>query len=406
MLALSSVTFLKKMDIPAQTNVFGDNKSIYNLELDKPMIMVVDDEESVRCTIELILEDEGYQVELCPTGKEAIEKLNNNISAIVLDINMPDLTGLQVFEKVKAKNPYVPIIFHTGEAAKKDRRDIRKQLRPHAYVLKGSDPEQLLDTVASAVESYRNILKNIRYNDELYKRNKEIDELNKCLEEKVKRQVDEIQRINRLKRYFSPHVVDTVISKGGEISLGTSRKLLTIFFSDIRGFTAMSESLEPEDTGNLLNEYLSEMTKVVFEYGGTIDKFMGDGILAFFGDQMGCKDHAENAVKTAIEMMDKVNSLQPKWEEVGCNLNISIGISTGYVTVGNIGSKERMEYTVIGKNVNLAQRLQSEADIGQILISQRTFGLVKNIFEMERLQNITLKGIQNPVIAYSVRGMK
>ncbi len=139
-------------------------------ERDKPKVMVVDDEDSVLKTTELILEEEGYQVELCPTGKEAIGKLNNDINAVVLDINMPDLTGLQVFKEIKVKNPYVPIIFHTGVTTKKeDRRDIRRQFRPHAYVLKGSDPEQLLDTVASAVESYRNILKNVKFTEELYK---------------------------------------------------------------------------------------------------------------------------------------------------------------------------------------------------------------------------------------------
>jgi response regulator RpfG family c-di-GMP phosphodiesterase len=139
-------------------------------ERDKPIVMVVDDDDSVLITIELILEEEGYQVELCSTGKEAIDKLNKNVNAVVLDINMPDLTGLQVFKEIKAKNPYVPIIFHTGDVTcREDRRDIRRQFRPHAYVLKGSDPEQLLDTVASAVESYGNILKSIKFSEELYK---------------------------------------------------------------------------------------------------------------------------------------------------------------------------------------------------------------------------------------------
>lgn len=137
---------------------------------------------------------------------------------------------------------------------------------------------------------------------------------NKYLEKKVKEQVDEIQRINKLKRYLSPQIVDTVISKGNDICLENSRKLLTIFFSDIRGFTTMTENLEPEDTVNLLNEYFSEMTKLVFKHGGTIDKFMGDGLLAFYGDPLECKDHAEKAVQTAIEMKDVVKLLQSRWK--------------------------------------------------------------------------------------------
>ena len=221
--------------------------------------------------------------------------------------------------------------------------------------------------MASAVESYESILENFRFNEELCMRNEEIDELNKDLGKKVKEQVDEIQRINKLKRYFSPQIVDAVVSKENDICLENSRKLLTIFFSDIRGFTTMTENLESEDTVNLLNEYFSEMTKLVFKHGGTIDKFMGDGLLAFYGDPLECKDHAEKAVRTAIEMKEVVYSLQSKWKHMNCELHVSVGICTGYVTVGNIGSEERMEYTVIGNHVNLAQRLQSEAD--QILVN-------------------------------------
>lgn len=137
---------------------------------DKPKVMVVDDDESILKTTELILKEEGYQAEPCLTGEEAIDKTNNDIHAVVLDINMPGLTGLQVFKKIKAKNPYVPIIFHTGSAAiREERTNLRRQFRPHAYVQKGGDPEQLLDTVVSAVESYANILRNVKISEDLYR---------------------------------------------------------------------------------------------------------------------------------------------------------------------------------------------------------------------------------------------
>ncbi|ODS32731.1 MAG: two-component response regulator [Candidatus Scalindua rubra] len=164
---ISETLFLKTVN---NLNNSKSDMDVNSYEQDKPKVMVIDDEDSVLKTTELILEDEGYQVELCTTGKEAINKLNNDINAVVLDINMPDLSGLQVFEKIKAKNPYVPIIFHTGSVTHKDdRRDIRRQFRPHAYIVKGSDPEQLLDTVVSAVESYGNILRNVKLSEELYK---------------------------------------------------------------------------------------------------------------------------------------------------------------------------------------------------------------------------------------------
>lgn len=165
----------------------------------------------------------------------------------------------------------------------------------------------------------------------------------------------------------------------------------------------MTESLEPEDTVHLLNEYFSEeMTKLIFKHGGTIDKFMGDGILAFYGDPLECEDHAEKAVRTAIEMKDVVKLLPSKWKDLNCDLNMRVGICTGYVTVGNMGSKERMEYTVIGNHVNLAQRLQSEAEADQILVNQRTFSMVKDTFETEIIPDITLKGVNKSVVAYKI----
>jgi len=168
----------------------------------------------------------------------------------------------------------------------------------------------------------------------------------------------------------------------------------------------MTENLEPEDTVNLLNEYFSEMTKLVFKHGGTIDKFMGDGLLAFYGDPLECKDHAEKAVRTAIEMKNVVKLLQSRWKYMNCELHMNVGICTGYVTVGNIGSKERMEYTVIGNHVNLAQRLQSEAEADQILVNQRTFSMVKDTFETEIIPDITLKGINKSVVAYKILGIR
>ncbi len=141
---------------------------VNSYEQENAKVIVIDDDDSVLKTTTLILEEEGYQIEAFPTGKEAIDKFNNNIHAVVLDINMPGLTGLQVFKKIKLKNPYVPIIFHTGTTARqKERRDLRRQFRPHAYVQKG-DPEQLMDTVVSAVESYGNILRNVKLSESLY----------------------------------------------------------------------------------------------------------------------------------------------------------------------------------------------------------------------------------------------
>ncbi|GAN33443.1 MAG: adenylate/guanylate cyclase domain-containing response regulator [Candidatus Brocadia sp. AMX2] len=369
---------------------------------DKICIMLVDDDLSMLQTTAAVLEEEGYNVLACSAGKEAIDEFHDAVFAMVLDINMPDISGLEVFEIIKSRNRYVPIIFHTGYDEREKRIDIRRHFRPHAYVVKGSDPEQLLDTVAGAVESYKSIRENIVLNETLRERNKLIEEFNRSLEDKVKRQVEEIQRTSRLKRYVSPQIAESIVSSGSDKYLMNARKLLTICFSDLKGFTEASESMEPEDTIKLLNEYFTEMTKIIFQYGGTLDKFIGDGILVFFGDPIMYENHAERAVRMAIDMREKVRDLRNHWLEMGCNIDIYFGINTGYATVGNIGSAIQMNYTVIGHQVNIAHRLQMEARPGQILVTARTLSEIKDIVETEEIRQVKLKGIHKPVDVYNV----
>ena len=369
----------------------------------KTRIMLVDDDTSILQTTATILEEEGYDVLTCSGGKEAIDKFNDSVFGVILDINMPDMSGLDVFEIIKSKNQYVPIIFHTGYDEREKRIDIRKHFRPHAYVVKGSDPEQLLDTVAGAVESYKNIVENVKLNETLRERNKLIEEFNHSLEDKVTKQVEEIQRTSRLKRYVSPQIAESIISNGSDKYLINARKLLTICFADLKGFTEASESMEPEDTINLLNEYFTEMTKIIFTYEGTLDKFIGDGILVFFGDPIYFDDHAERAVRMALDMRNKTQALRKHWLDHGCNIDISFGINTGYATVGNIGSATQLSYTVIGHQVNIAHRLQLEAKAGQILIAPRTLNEMKNIKpETEEIKNVKLKGVNKPINVYNV----
>ncbi len=182
---------------------------------------------------------------------------------------------------------------------------------------------------------------------------------------------------------------------------------MTIFFSDIRGFTPMSESLGPEEVVHILNEYFSAMASIIFKYEGTLDKFMGDAIMAIYGAPIDMPDHAERAVFTAVEMNEKMKELQAKWKREGKkDVNIGIGINTGEVIMGNIGSNERMEYTAIGDNVNLTQRLESVAEKGQILISATTYERVKDKINATMLDPIKVKGKTEKVLAYSVLGMK
>ena len=377
-----------------------------NIPYNNVYVMLVDDDNSMLQTTTILLEEEGYKVLAYNSGKEAIDKFNDTVFVVILDITMPEMSGLEVFEIIKSKNQYIPIIFHTGLDQKEKRTDIRRHFRPHAYVVKGSDPEQLLDTVAGAVESYKNILENVKLNETLRERNKLIEEFNRTLEEKVKKQVEEIQKTSRLKRYVSPRIAESIISNGSDKYLTTARKLLTVCFADLKGFTSASENMEPEDTVNLLNEFFTEMTSIIFKYGGTLDKFIGDGILVFFGDPIHYTDHNERSVRMAIDMRERVQSLRKHWLEKGCNIDICMGINTGYVTVGNFGSVAQMNYTVIGHQVNIAHRLQLEAKAGQILTTKQALTGLQHIIAAEEIKNVRLKGINKPMDVYNVIGYK
>jgi farnesyl-diphosphate farnesyltransferase len=237
---------------------------------------------------------------------------------------------------------------------------------------------------------------------ELDKAKEDLLSLNRDLTERVDKQVEELSKYNELRRYLSPHITERILSNGSEFNTISHRKLMTVFFSDIRGFSDLTDSLEPEEISFLLNNYLWEMTKLIHKYEGTLDKIMGDGIMVFFGDPVSIPDHAQRAVLLAIDMQRKADQLKSEWLSYGYDLNIGIGINTGYMTVGNIGSEFHKDYTVIGNQVNVAARLESMAKSGEILISKRTYSKVKDIATFEKAGTLNLKGIHSPVETYRV----
>ena len=218
------------------------------------------------------------------------------------------------------------------------------------------------------------------------------------------------QLAKRLAQYLSPQIYETIFSGKSIEEDSYSRKNLTIFFSDIVQFTDMSDSLEPEKLATVINSYLSEMTQVALDCGGTIDKFIGDAILVFFGDpeSRGEKQDALAGVDTALKMQERIKELQGYWKKNGVTngLNVRMGVTTGYCTVGNFGSSQRMDYTVLGKPVNLAARLESLAEAGQILISDATYALIEQQVDCKFVDEIQPKGFARAVNVYSVQEFK
>jgi class 3 adenylate cyclase len=238
--------------------------------------------------------------------------------------------------------------------------------------------------------------------NELRKAKEDLLSLNRGLEKKVDDQVKELKRYNELRRYLSPKITDRILLNDKDFANVSRRKFMSILFVDIRGFSNLTDSVEPDEIILLLNNYLSEMTKLIYRYDGTLDKIIGDGLMVFFGDPVPVPDHAQKAVLLAIDMQQKINQLKDEWLSYGHDLNIGVGINTGYMTVGNIGSKFHKDYTVIGRQVNVASRLESMAKPGEILISERTYERVKNKADFKKMGPYRLKGISSPIIIYSV----
>ncbi|MBM7060813.1 adenylate cyclase [Pseudomonas sp. UL073] len=223
----------------------------------------------------------------------------------------------------------------------------------------------------------------------------------------IKQEQEKAARLARnLAKYLSPQVWEMIFSGKKHVRLETQRKKLTVFFSDIKGFTELSEELEAEALTDLLNNYLTEMSKIALKYGGTIDKFVGDSVMVFFGDPntQGAKKDAVNAVAMAVAMRKHMKVLRQQWRAQGITkpLEIRMGVNTGYCTVGNFGADTRMDYTIIGREVNLASRLESNAEAGEILISHETYSLIKDVIMCRDKGQITVKGFSRPVQIYHV----
>jgi adenylate cyclase len=207
-------------------------------------------------------------------------------------------------------------------------------------------------------------------------------------------------------RFVAQSVVDELLQSGEDVKLGGSRKDITLIFVDIRGFTPMSERLEPEQVIQVLNEYLDVCTRAIFKFNGTLDKFMGDGVMAMFGAPISFDNHPEMAVRSALEMKSQADILEQKLiKNYGIGVKFGLGINSGPAVVGNIGSEGlRLDYTAIGDTVNLSARLESNAKPGQILISENTYARVKDLFQIEPVGEIKVKGKEKPVMVYEVMG--
>ena len=230
-------------------------------------------------------------------------------------------------------------------------------------------------------------------------------ELNRTLEERVAAQVGELERLGRLRRFLSPQLADLVVTSGDETFLESHRREIAVVFGDLRGFTAFSETGEPEDVMGVLAEYHAVVGEQVFRFDGTLEGYRGDGVMVFFNDPLPCPDATLRAVALAVAMRDAVGELAEGWHRRGHDLRFGLGVARGYATLGRIGIDARSEYTAIGSVVNLAARLCAEAAGGQILVSQAVYATTEGRVDAVPVADLALKGFSRPVRAFEVQGL-
>jgi class 3 adenylate cyclase len=245
-------------------------------------------------------------------------------------------------------------------------------------------------------------IENARLLKELRERTDEVEKLNQQLEQRVADQVGEIERMGRLRRFLPPQVADLIVASGTERQLESHRSEITALFCDLRGFTGFSESADPEDVMALLRAYHAAIGEIVIKYGGTLERYAGDGVMVIFNDPVPVENPALQAVHMALEMRGAIGALTDKWRRLGHDIGFGIGIAHGFATLGTIGFEGRFDYAAIGTVSNVASRLCDEAKPGQILISPRVLMAVEEAVTVEPVGEFALKGIRRPLAAYNV----
>lgn len=365
-------------------------------------VLVVDDDPVIRSMLTASLEASGHEVTTAKDGSEALELVRaEGFDVILLDVLMPGMNGDQVLEHLKddPKLRHVPVVMVTslddvGSAV----RCI--ELGADDYLPKPIDPVLLGARINAG-------LMKKRLHDLQLEHVEEVDRLNRRLEARVEEQMAELVRTGELKRFMPQQIAEGLMA--GQLSAddGFERRKITLLFADMVGFTDLSDKLEPEDLAEVLNEYLREMTAVAVSQGGTLDNYIGDGLMVLFGapKQVDESVQAWSALRTAFGMQERVEELSTAMRARGipADLTVRVGVNTGHCTVGVLGSDIMRAYKAVGFAVNVAARLQSEAEPGTVLVGFRTYALVKDRVVAEQRVPLMLKGAARPVEAWEIR---
>jgi class 3 adenylate cyclase len=365
-----------------------------------PTILVVDDTPQNVRLLDAILTPRGYTVVGAASGQQALELIAAQPpDLILLDIMMPGMDGHEVCRRLRTdpRTALLPVVMVTASG---DQNKV-KALESGAddFIPKPVNQTELLARV-------RSLLRIKAYYDTIQRQAAELAAWNQTLEQRVQEQLTRLERADRLKQFLPSQVAEQIVSTGDEALLESHRRYIAVVFCDLRGFTAFSETAEPEEVMGLLQEYHAAVGGLIADYGGTVEHFAGDGLMVFFNDPQECPEPAAQAVRLAAALRDRMRSVSEQWREGGYELGFGVGVAAGHATLGCIGFAGRFHYGAIGGTVNLAARLCDEARDGQVLIDARTRLNLRDLVEVEPLPELTLKGFSRPVRAFSVRSVR
>ena len=352
-------------------------------------ILVVDDvAENVRL-LEAVLEAHGYETVSATDGENALElAVSAKPDLVLLDVLMPQPDGYAVCTRLREQEEtaVLPVIMLTASEGSEKTKAI--EAGADDFIPKPFNREELLTRI-------RSLLRIKRYHDT-------IKELNRTLEERVQTQVEELERLRRLRRFLSPQLADAIVSSGDESILSSHRRLVAMFFADLRGWTSFVDAVEPEELIRVLGEFHETIGRLVKRFDATVGFIEGDGVQLFFNDPFEIPDAPLRAVQLGCALREEMTALTPRWRKRGYDLDFGAGIALGYATCGEIGFEGRSDYAAIGVVTNLASRLADEATGGQVLITQRLYAEVEADVDVEPVGEVTLKGFQRPVAAFDV----
>ena len=364
-------------------------------------ILVVDDTPmNVKLLVDL-LSFHHYDLMTAASGPEALEQLaKHHPDLILLDVVMPGMSGYDVCRKVREniETEMLPIIMITALDPAHERI---KGIEAGAddFLCKPINQPELLARV-------RSLLRVKELHDTVQRQAIQLAEWNRSLEQRVQEQVGQLDRLSRLKRFFSPQLAELILKVGAEDPLKSHRREVTVVFVDLRGFTSFAETAEPEEVMAVLRDYHGVMGQQIVGYEGTLERFAGDGMMIFFNDPVTIPNPEEQAVRMAVAMRDAVATLHDTWAKRGYALDAGIGIATGFATIGAIGFEGRWDYGVIGTVTNLASRLCDEAQPRQILVSQNFLNRVEDIVVAELVGEIMFKGFHRAITTFTIAGLK